>query len=173
MRPLVMIPGPIEVDESVVRALGRPPKSHLDPEFIETFGRTLERLRQVFQAPKGQPFVVAGGGTLALEMSVANVVEPGDRAVVVDTGYFSARLATILERHGATVTRVGAGPGAAPDIDDVARALDGCKILAITHVDTSTGVRADVRALAALGRQRDALVIVDGVCAVAGEELAQ
>jgi alanine-glyoxylate transaminase/serine-glyoxylate transaminase/serine-pyruvate transaminase len=173
MRPLLMIPGPIEVDDAVVRALGRPPKSHLDPEFIETFGRALERVRLLFQAPRGQPFIVAGSGTLAMEMSVANLVEPGDLAVVVDIGYFGARMAAILERHGAVVTRVRGKLGSVPATADVARALDGCKVLAITHVDTSTAVRADVRALAALGREHNALVVVDGVCSVGGEEFSQ
>jgi len=168
-----MIPGPIEVDDAVVRALGRPPKSHLDPEFIDTFGRAIERLRKVFQAPKGQPFIVAGSGTLAMEMSVANLIEPGDRAVVADIGYFGARMADVLERHGAVVTRVGAEPGEVPAMEDVKRALAGAKVLAITHVDTSTAVRNDVRALAALGREQGALVVVDGVCSVGGEELPQ
>ena len=43
--------------------------------------------------------------------------------------------------------------------------------MTVTHVDTSTGVIADVKGLAALGRRYDALVVVDGVCSVAGEEL--
>jgi aspartate aminotransferase-like enzyme len=173
MRPLVMIPGPIEIDDAVVRTLGRPPKSHLDPEFIESFGRALERMRQVFEAPKGQPFIVAGSGTLAMEMAIANLVEPGDRAVVAEIGYFGARMADILERHGATVTRVSGEPGAVRPTADVAGALSGCKLLAITHVDTSTAVRNDVRALAALGREHGALVVVDGVCSVGGEVLLQ
>ena len=42
-----------------------------------------------------------------------------------------------------------------------------------THVDTSTAVSADVKGLAALGREHGALVVVDGVCAVAGEEMRQ
>jgi alanine-glyoxylate transaminase/serine-glyoxylate transaminase/serine-pyruvate transaminase len=168
-----MIPGPIEIDDAVVGTLGRPPKSHLDPEFIDTFGRALERMRQVFQAPKGQPFIVAGSGTLAMEMSIANLVEPGDRAVVAEIGYFGARMADILERHGAKVTRVCGQPGTVPEMAEVARALPGCKLLAITQVDTSTAVRSDVRALAALGREQGALVVVDGVCSVGGEELMQ
>jgi alanine-glyoxylate transaminase/serine-glyoxylate transaminase/serine-pyruvate transaminase len=45
--------------------------------------------------------------------------------------------------------------------------------MTITHVDTSTAVGTDVRALAALGRERGVLVIVDGVCSVAGSELRQ
>ena len=45
--------------------------------------------------------------------------------------------------------------------------------MTITHVDTSTAVKTDVPALAALGREAGALVVVDGVCSMAGEELRQ
>lgn len=174
-QPLLMIPGPIEMDPSVIEALGRPAKSHLDPELMEAFGRTLEGLRKVFLAPEGQPFVVAGSGTLAMEMAAANLVEEGDRAVVVDTGYFSVRMGSILERHGAEVTRVSAPPGDAPSLADVETELmrKPTKVLTITHVDTSTGVRAPVQALAALGKKHGALVIVDGVCSAGGEALRQ
>jgi len=46
-------------------------------------------------------------------------------------------------------------------------------LMTITHVDTSTAVGADVQGLAALGRERGALVVLDGVCSVAGEEMRQ
>jgi alanine-glyoxylate transaminase/serine-glyoxylate transaminase/serine-pyruvate transaminase len=45
--------------------------------------------------------------------------------------------------------------------------------MTVTHVDTSTAVGTDVKGLAALGRQYGALVVVDGVCSVAGEEMHQ
>jgi alanine-glyoxylate transaminase/serine-glyoxylate transaminase/serine-pyruvate transaminase len=45
--------------------------------------------------------------------------------------------------------------------------------MTITHVDTSTAVCTDVQALAALGRRYGVLVVVDGVCSVAGEEMRQ
>lgn len=45
--------------------------------------------------------------------------------------------------------------------------------MTITHVDTSTAVGVDVKGLAALGRAAGTLVVVDGVCAVAGEEMRQ
>jgi len=85
-RTLLMIPGPIELDPEVLRALARPQLGHMDPEVARAFGRVLGRTREVFLAPGGQPFVVAGSGTLAMEMAVANVIDPGERAVVVNTG---------------------------------------------------------------------------------------
>lgn len=174
-RNLLMIPGPIEFEPAVLRALGEKTRSHLDPVFMKAFGRALKRLREVFAAPSAQPFVVAGSGTLAMEMAVANLVEPGDRALVVNSGYFSDRLGAMLERHGATVTHLRAEPGAIASLEEVERALagGGFKVLTITHVDTSTAVLAPVRELAALGRKHGALVVVDGVCSVGGEALEQ
>jgi alanine-glyoxylate transaminase/serine-glyoxylate transaminase/serine-pyruvate transaminase len=43
--------------------------------------------------------------------------------------------------------------------------------MTVTHVDTSTAVLADVEGLAALARRYGTLIVVDGVCSVAGEEL--
>ena len=48
---------------------------------------------------------------------------------------------------------------------------DHFKVMTITHVDTSTAVITDVKALAQLAQQYGALSLVDGVCSVAGEEL--
>lgn len=175
-RKLLMIPGPIEFTPEVMRAMGMPTTSHVAPNFIEAFGQALERLREVFLCPGGQPFVVAGSGSLAMDMAAANLVEPGDSALVVNTGYFSDRFGAILERYGATVTHARApAVGDAPALADVEAALKGgaYKLMTITHVDTSTAVCADVKGLAALGRRYGALVVVDGVCSVAGEELRQ
>jgi alanine-glyoxylate transaminase/serine-glyoxylate transaminase/serine-pyruvate transaminase len=183
-RKLLMIPGPIEFTPEVLRAMGMATTSHVAPNFIEAFGQALERMREVFLCPSGQPFVIAGTGTLAMDTAAANLVEPGDRALVVNTGYFGDRYGVILERYGAEVTHVRApAVGDAPSLEDVEVALKkdapstgsgrGYKLMTITHVDTSTAVGADVKALAALGREYGVLVIVDGVCAVAGEEMRQ
>jgi alanine-glyoxylate transaminase / serine-glyoxylate transaminase / serine-pyruvate transaminase len=174
-RKLLMIPGPVEFTPEVLRAMGAPTTSHVAPGFIEVFGQALERLRQVFLCPSGQPFVLAGTGTLAMDTAAANLVEPGDRALVVNTGYFSDRFAAILERYGAQVTQVGAPTlGDVPGLDSVEAALraHSYKLVTLTHVDTSTAVGISSLAdFAALARQAGALLLVDGVCSVAGEEL--
>jgi alanine-glyoxylate transaminase / serine-glyoxylate transaminase / serine-pyruvate transaminase len=172
-RTLLMIPGPIEFEPAVLAAMGAPTTGHLAGNFIEAFGQALEAMRKVFLAPDGQPFVLAGTGTLAMDSAGANLVEPGDKALVVNTGYFSDRFGAILERYGAAVTHVRAAPGDCPGLDAVEAALAGgaYKLVTVTHVDTSTGVLADVPGVAALARQHGALCVVDGVCSVAGEEL--
>ena len=174
-RTLLMIPGPIEFEPAVLAALGAPTTSHVAPDFIEAFGQALERMRQVFLSAEGQPFVLAGSGTLAMDLAGANLIEAGDKALVVNTGYFSDRFATLLERYGAEVTHVHAPIGGRPALDDVEQALkkDHFKLMTVTHVDTSTAVITDVQALAKLARQYDTLSVVDGVCTIGGEELRQ
>jgi alanine-glyoxylate transaminase / serine-glyoxylate transaminase / serine-pyruvate transaminase len=172
-RTLLMIPGPVEFEPAVLAAMGEPTTSHLAPSFIEAFGQSLQDLRLVFESPSGQPLVLAGSGTLAMDSAGANLVEPGDIALVVDTGYFSERFTSILERYGAQVTRISTSPGSRPSLEQVKSVLESgaFKLMTITHVDTSTAVIAEVEQLAILGRKYGVLVIVDGVCSVAGEQL--
>ena len=171
--PLLMIPGPVEISPAVLAAASVPPPGHTSPRLIEAFGRSLERMREVWRAgPASQPFVVAGSGTLAMEMAAANLVEPGERALVVSTGYFSERMAEILRRAGAGVTEIAAAVGDAPSPAAVREALSQggpWKALFATHVDTSTGVRVDPEPLCRLARENGMLAVFDGVCATAGE----
>ena len=172
-RKLLMIPGPIEFDPQVLAAMGESTTSHVAPNFIEIFGQALERMRGVFLSTDGQPFILAGSGTLAMDTSAANLVEPGDAVLLVITGYFSDRFQTILERYGARVRRVEAPVGGRPALEQVEQALKShsYKLLVTTHVDTSTGVISDVSGLAELSRKYGTLLVVDGVCSVAGEAL--
>jgi alanine-glyoxylate transaminase/serine-glyoxylate transaminase/serine-pyruvate transaminase len=170
---LLMIPGPVEFDADVLAAIGAATPSHVGPEFIEIFACALEQLQEVFLSPDGQPFILAGSGTLAMDSAGANLVEPGDNALVVSTGYFSDRFGQILERYGAKVTYITAPVGGRPSLEQVENTLKtgNFKLMVVTHVDTSTGVINDVRGLADLAQSYGPIVIVDGVCSVAGEEL--
>lgn len=176
MSPLLMIPGPVEVSPAVLAAAASPPPGHVSPRLIEAFGRSVEMVRQVWQADAAsQPFILAGSGTIAMEMAAVNLVQPGEAALVVSTGYFSERMAEILRRHGAEVVQVQAPVGAAPAADEVREVLERqgpFKALFATHVDTSTGVRVDPEPLCRLARERGILSVFDGVCATAGERFA-
>lgn len=172
-RTLLMIPGPIEFEPAVLAAMGAPTTSHVAANFIEAFGQALERLRRVFLSDDGQPFVLAGSGTLAMDSVGANLVEPGDRVLVINTGYFGDRYADLLSRYGAQVDQVKAPVGGRASLDEIESALKKAsyKLVFVTHVDTSTGVITDVQGVAGLAARYGALSVVDGVCSVAGETL--
>jgi len=174
-RTLLMIPGPIEFEPAVLQALGAPTTSHVSPDFIDAFGNTLERMRGVWRAPSGQPFVIAGSGTLAMDIAGANLIEPGDRALVLSTGVFGDRFEDLLGRYGAEVTVLRFPIGETVDFERVRAELEACsyKLMTATHVDTSTAVRVDPRPFGRLGREYGVLTILDGVCSIGGEELRQ
>jgi alanine-glyoxylate transaminase/serine-glyoxylate transaminase/serine-pyruvate transaminase len=100
-----------------------------------------------------------------MEAAVANVTPPGSRALVVVTGYFGDRLAQMLERYGARVTRLQVEWGRACDPADVSRALDseGADIVGVVHAETSTGVLNPAGDVVRAAASRGATTIVDTV----------
>ncbi len=174
-RTILAIPGPVSVDPAVLRALSKPTLAHLDPEFIEIFSETLKDLRKVFLCNSGQAFVVAGSGTLAMEMAVVNFLEKGDRLLVVNTGYFGERFVEIFSRYGVKIDQITVPIGHAPSKNQIREALEreDYKLLTAQHVDTSSGVANDIKGIGEVASDFDTLTIVDGVCSVAGCEFRQ
>ena len=105
-----------------------------------------------------------------MEMLLTNLVEPGDRVVVVVNGFFGGRGAEMARRLGAEVVEVKAPWGQPIDPAAVEAALAAGKtaLLYFVHAETSTGVRNDAAALAAAGRRHDALVLMDCVTSLGG-----
>jgi alanine-glyoxylate transaminase/serine-glyoxylate transaminase/serine-pyruvate transaminase len=154
------------VSARVLTALGAAPRSHLDPDLVSLLDDIRAKLSRVFGAPeRALTLAISGTGTSGMEAVVANLTKPGSRALAVVTGYFGARLAEMLTRYGAEVTRLDVEWGRAVDPSDVQRALDASQfdLVAIVHAETSTGVLNPVREIARLAHERDALTIVDAV----------
>lgn len=174
-RKLLMIPGPIEFEAEVLEAMSVPTPSHVAPNFIESFARSLEMMKEVWMCPSGQPFIIAGTGTLAMDIAGSNLIQTGDNALVISTGYFGVRYAELLKRYGANVTILNSELGDIVPFDQIEYELLQKKyqLMTMTHVDTSTAVMNDAKAFGELGKKHDVLTILDGVCSVAGEEIQQ
>ena len=173
---LCMIPGPVEFDQQVLNAMSTPATSHVDPSFINSFGNALELMRTVWLAPSAQPFVLAGSGTLTWDMTAANLVEPGENVLVVNTGIFGDWFAECIQVYSRSqVDQVTAPFGDRPTLDQIESQLKSknYKLITITHVDTSSGVLNNVKEIAELVQRvsPSTLIAVDGVCSVAAEEL--
>jgi alanine-glyoxylate transaminase/serine-glyoxylate transaminase/serine-pyruvate transaminase len=152
-------------------------ESHVAPAFVNTFGEALKLLRQLFQttSPTAQPFIINGSGTLGWDIVAANLIESGDDALVLKTGYFGDSFESCLQTYGVNVTSLSPPIGQQAPLADVEKALRErkYKILTVTHVDTSTGVLSDIKAISELVHRvsPDTLVVVDGVCSVGCEEI--
>lgn len=163
---LLLGPGPSPVSPRVMAALSAPSRSHLDPDLVALLDDIRARLRRVFRAADdSETLAVSGTGTSGMEAVVANLAEPGRRALVVVTGYFGDRLAGMFARYGATVDRVDAEWGRAIDPAIVSARLRAATydLVGVVHGETSTGVANPVADIAALAREHDALSVVDAV----------
>jgi alanine-glyoxylate transaminase/serine-glyoxylate transaminase/serine-pyruvate transaminase len=175
---ILLGPGPSMIAPRVLRAMGAPMLSHLDPDFVQIMDDVRGRLRGLFRAdPQAFAFAVSGTGTSGMETAVANTVRPGTKALVVVTGYFGDRLAQMCERYGATVRRLEVEWGRACDPQRLREELrrETADIVAFVHAETSTGVLNPARDLAATAREHGALTIADMVTSLGGHpvELAE
>jgi len=174
----LLIPGPIEFDDGVLQSMSHYGESHVGPAFVKTFGEALKLLRQLFQTTSldSQPFVISGSGTLGWDLVASNLIESGENALVLHTGYFGDSFAACFETYGVNVTQLKAPIGDRPSLPEIEEALKSrtYKLITITHVDTSTGVLSDIKGVAELVRRvsPETLVVVDGVCSVGCEEIA-
>jgi len=162
---LLLGPGPSPVAPRIMRAMQAPVLSHLDPEMMVMLDDIRARLARIVKAPEGAfSFAVSGTGTAGMETAVANLTKPGARAVAVVTGYFGDRLAQMLQRYGAEVTRVDVEWGRACDPAQLEKALaGGADLVTMVHAETSTGVLNPVGELCRIAKARGALTIVDAV----------
>ncbi len=167
---LLMGPGPSNPDPRVLQAMTANPVGHLDPYFVELMDQTMEALRRVFRTSNHHTIPISGTGSAGLEAILMNLLEPGDDAVVVINGYFGQRLAELARRAGATVRTVQSPPGDIADLSAVEKLLQQkpANLLAFVHVETTTGACQPGKDMAALGRQHDALVVMDCVTSLGG-----
>lgn len=167
---LLLIPGPSPVVPRVLEALARPTVSHVGPEMVRDLREACDNLKRIAFCDEGQPFIVAGAGTLAMEMALLNTVGPSDRVLVLSQGYFGRRMADVCAAFGLQHDVMESEWGRAVVPEDLERRLaeKSYNVVVCTHVDTATGACAPVEDYAAVLDRTGSLFVVDGVCATGG-----
>lgn len=167
-KEILLVPGPTPVADEIYEALAMETRGHTDPRFVAIYKRAIENTKKLFNTD-GEVFIIAGSGTLAMEMAIVNTVAEGEKLLVISHGYFGDRFIPLGEAFGIEVDVLQAEWGKRADIAAVKEKLatGGYKAVTVTHADTSTGVAADLEALIPLIKEAGALAIVDGVVATA------
>ena len=159
-----MAPGPTPVPPEALAAGAAPIIHHRGPDFRELMLRTLARLQQVCRTERDVLLFTASGSG-AFESAIVNLLSPGERVLVVTAGEFGDRWCRMAAAFGADVHELRYAWGETPQPDDLRSRLDetGADIVIVVHSETSTGVVADVQALARVAGEAGALVVVDAV----------
>jgi aspartate aminotransferase-like enzyme len=169
---LLLIPGPTPVHPRILNALSLPTVSHVSPILVEEFKEALENLKTIVFCQDGEPFIVAGSGTLAMEMALLNTVNVGEKILVLSQGFFGQRVKDIAQSFNLACDIIQSPWGKAVLPDELAAkmAMERYAAVVSTHVDTATGACAPVREYAEILGDFESLYIIDGVCATGGIE---
>jgi aspartate aminotransferase-like enzyme len=158
-------PGPTPLHPAVQEALARPILHHRTDEFRRVFREAADDLK-LFLKTSGDVLLMASSGTGAMEAALVNVLSPGDSMLALVAGNFGERWAALGRAYGMSVRALEAPLGEAVAPERVADALarDGsARAVFVQLSESSTGAAHDVEALAAITRQRDALLVVDAI----------
>jgi len=169
-----MTPGPVVFSIDVMRVMASTIYEHTSPDFAVIHGDVIRGFRVVVGAREGSPvFILPGSGTLAMEVSLLNVVNPRSKVLVVSHGFFGDRWGEIARANGYDVTVLSSEPGDVVSLDSIVEELSrgGYGAILLSHVETSTGVRSDLIKLASIARKFNVLLVVDGISSVAAEPL--
>ncbi|MDG6911042.1 MAG: alanine--glyoxylate aminotransferase family protein [Nitrososphaerota archaeon] len=168
---LIMLPGPTNVSERVMRAMLRPVINHRGDEFTELYKGVLDKAKRLFQTQEGA-VVLSSSGTGGVEAAVWNLIRPGDVAVVPVFGEFSMRLAETVELAGGVAIRVSSDFGKAPTLEQLKSAMEDhekVKALFLVHNETSTGVAVPyVEEATRLARASGAFAVIDAISSLGG-----
>ena len=170
---ILMGPGPSDAHPRVLKAMATPLIGHMDPQFIQIMDGLKTMLRTLFRTDNELTLAMPGTGSAGMETCFVNLLSPGDEAVVCVNGVFGNRMSDIVERCGATLTRVDAPWGRPVDPAAVKKAVAGCtpKLVAIVHAETSTGVCQPLEEIGRIAHDAGALFLVDTVTSLGGMDV--
>lgn len=167
---LLMGPGPSCVPPQVYEALALPTIGHLDPSFTAIMDEIKVLLQQVMQTNNALTIPMSGTGSSGMETCFVNLIEPGNRVLVLKNGVFGMRMEDVATRLRAEVDTVEFEWGTPVTLDRVEAALRGktYDIVAVVHAETSTGVANPVGEIGELVMPTGALYLVDTVTSLGG-----
>lgn len=151
-RPFFFAPGPTNIPDRILGAMNRPTVDFLAPDFLVVHARVHEGIKRVLKT-KQNLFVYAANGHGAWEAALANVLNPGDKVLSLESGYFSANWALMATELGLEVETLPADWRLGVPMAALAKRLKAdrrgeIKAVLVAHNETATGVvthLADVR----------------------------
>ncbi len=172
-RNFLQTPGPTNIPERVLRAMHQPAWEYSGPDFVALARQCLLDIKPIFKT-EGEVFIYASNGHGGWEAALANILAPGDKVLVPETGVFSFAWADMAQRLGIQFDTIKNDWRHAIDANKVEETLRGdtkgeYRAVLMIHTETATGVTSDVQAVrqAMDAAGHDALLVVDVIASLA------
>ena len=170
---LLMGPGPSCVPPEVYTALSRKTLGYLDPHLMSILDELKEMLRQIMNTKNELTFTLSGTGSAGMEAAFVNLVEPGDKVLILVNGFFGARMQEVATRLAAQVDVLEFpwGTPVLPEAVEKKLREQSYKIVGMIHAETSTGVMNPIAEIGALLKGKETIYVVDVVTSLGGVEI--
>uniref|UniRef100_A0A8R1HQN8 Alanine--glyoxylate aminotransferase n=1 Tax=Caenorhabditis japonica TaxID=281687 RepID=A0A8R1HQN8_CAEJA len=167
-------PGPSNMADSIAQTQSKSLLGHLHPEFVQIMSDVRLGLQYVFKTNNSYTFAVSGTGHSGMECAMVNLLEPGDRFLVVEIGLWGQRAADLANRMGIEVKKIVAPHGQAVPVEDIRKAIAEYKpnLVFVCQGDSSTGVAQPLETIGDACREHGALFLVDTVASLGGTPFA-
>ncbi len=172
-REIRAIPGPSIMPDRVLNAMHRAAPNIYEGELVdltETLRADLARVART----QGKVAIYIGNGHAAWEASVANMLRPGEKALVIGTGRFGPGWGVTARQMGVEVELLDFGFRATFDPDRIEARLRAdrareIRVVMCVQTDTASGVLNDVKALRAAmdAAGHPALLAIDCIASLA------
>jgi 2-aminoethylphosphonate-pyruvate transaminase len=168
---IILSPGPVTTSEATKAAMLR----DFSPNEPELFGLTASLRKELVDlANGGQDYtcvMLQGAGNTANEAVLGTLVPRERRLLVVNNGYYGARLVEIARAIGVPCVALDLPitEPVRPEQVETALAADGSiSHVAVCHVDTGTGLLNPIEPVAEVARRRNVGLIVDAIASFGG-----
>lgn len=160
----LLTPGPTPLPPQVCEVLARPIIHHRTPQFQAILKEAVEGLKYVFQT-KSDVFILSSSGTGAMEAAVANLLSSGDTAITVEGGKFGERWTEIAQAYGVHTEVIKVDWFRAVKAEELKAKLKAtkAKVVFTTLCETSTGVTTDIKSIAEVVKNTEAVLVVDAI----------
>jgi len=176
-REYLAIPGPSVLPDRVLNAMHRAAPDIYGGELVDIFPSIVADLKKI-AGTETKVAMYSANGHGGWEAALTNTLSKGDHILVLDTGRFGRSWAMIAQRLGLRVHLLEFGPIDGIDHQVVLEKLACAASLPIKavlacHVDTSSGLRIDLKSLSTLVQRapNKPILMIDGIASFGCEEL--
>ena len=169
----ILCAGPTSIDPRVMEVMGKSlTNPDIDPEYEKKHRQVEKKISKLLKT-EATSFIMLGEGMIGLEGAIINLVEKGDRVLVLNNGVFGAGFADFVKYYEGVPYIYEDDFRRGFDIEKLENFLEkdhDFKAATMVHCETPSGITNDVKTICKLLNSYGILTIVDTVSGMGGEE---
>lgn len=169
----ILCAGPTSINPRVMEVMGKSlTNPDIDPEYEKKHRQVEKKISKLLKT-EATSFIMLGEGMIGLEGAIINLVEKGDRVLVLNNGVFGGGFADFVKYYEGVPYIYEDDFRRGFDIEKLKNFLEkdhDFKVATMVHCETPSGITNDVKTICKLLNSYGILTIVDTVSGMGGEE---